>query len=308
MYLKLILIIILLFIIYYVYDVYHRASFIIESFEDKYSQNEEYKDAFDKEYVDFYDIIYKDNQHEGELLKYVDEQLKDYEEPSILVVGSGKGSFLNKVKKKYKQTHGFDRSENMLKKSQENYPYIKTIKGDITRKKLFDNNSYDLIIFDEDVINQNNKNKIEQIIKNVKPYLKKNGILLVPIYEENYLGPRARYYTTNYFDKEKNRHGFTYINNFSHNCYYVKNKEEKNGFNYQYFDKIVLKDGNARIKKTPLYIPEKEDFYELFLKNGFIVKKIYQLNDFSEIKYEVAIFKPGINKINVEKSDDKLNN
>ena len=57
-----------------------------------------------------------------------------------------------------------------------------------------------------------------------------------------------------------------------------------------------------------MYIPEKEDFYELFLNNGFIVKKIYQINDFSEIKYEVAILKPGINKINVEKSDSKLNN
>ena len=34
-----------------------------KSFEDKYSQNEQYKDVFDKEYVDFYDIIYKDNQH-----------------------------------------------------------------------------------------------------------------------------------------------------------------------------------------------------------------------------------------------------
>ena len=270
MYLKLILFIILIFIIYYFYDVYNRANFIIESFEDKYPQNEEYKDTFDKEYVDFYDIIYKDNQHEDELLKYVDEQLKEYDEPKILIIGSGKGSFLNKVKKKYKNTHGLDRSENMLKKSQENYPYIKTIKGDITRKNLFENNSYDLIIFDEDVINQNNKKKIEKIIKNVKNYLKKNGIILVPIYEENYLGPRARYYTTNYFDNERNRHGFTYINNFSHNCYYVKNKEEKNGFNYNYYDKIVLKDGNARIKKTPLYIPEKEDFYELFLNNGFM--------------------------------------
>ena len=69
MYLKLILFIILLFILYYFYDVYQRASFIIESFEDKYPQNEQYKDAFDKEYVDFYDIIYKDNEHENELLK-----------------------------------------------------------------------------------------------------------------------------------------------------------------------------------------------------------------------------------------------
>ena len=32
---------------------------IIESFEDKYPQNEEYKDTFDKEYVDFMILFIK---------------------------------------------------------------------------------------------------------------------------------------------------------------------------------------------------------------------------------------------------------
>ena len=41
-------------------------NFIIEKFEDKFSQTEVYKDSYDKELVDFYDIIYKDDEYEKE--------------------------------------------------------------------------------------------------------------------------------------------------------------------------------------------------------------------------------------------------
>ena len=303
-----ILSIILFVILYYLYNLYDRASFIVENFEDLYGQNEEYKDIYDKEFVNFYDIIYKDEKNEDEIMKYVNKELKNFKEPNILVVGCGRGSLLNKLKKQYKNSQGLDKSENMLKKCQENYPYIKTIKADISREKLFENSKYDMILFDEDTLYQNNKKKIERIIKNIRPYLSKEGILFMPIYEEKELDPSPRYYTTNYYDNERNKHGFTYINNFAHNCYYIKKENDKSGYNYDYYDKIVLKDGNYRIKKTKLYIPEKEDQYELFLHNGYNVKKIYQLNDFSENKYEIGIFKKGINKINVEKNDNNINN
>ena len=293
--------------IYYLYNLYDRAHYIIENFDDKYGQNELYKDNYDKEFVDFYDIIYKDNKNEEKIMSYINKELVNYDDPNVLVVGCGRGSLLEKIKKKYKNTHGLDKSENMLKKCQENHPYIKTIKADISREKLFSNGSYDVIIFDEDTLNQNNKKKIEKIIKNIRHYLTKNGILIVPMYEEEDLNPSPRYYTTNYYDNEKNKHGFTYINNLAHNCYYIKNENEKKGFNYNYFDKIVLKDGKARIKKIELYIPEKEYQYELFLTNGYNAKKIYQLDDFSDAKYEVAVFKKGINKINVERNDKKIN-
>ena len=153
----------------------------------------------------------------------------------------------------------------MLKKCHENYPYIKTIKANIEKSKLFENNTYDLIIFDENTLNYNNKKSINNILKNIKNYLKKDGILFIPVFEEKYLQPRPRYYTTNYIDDKKNIHGFTYINNFSHDCYLIKDKNSKDGFNYSYYDKIVLKNNKSRIKKTRLFIPDKEDYYELLL-------------------------------------------
>ena len=124
-----------------------------------YGQNEQYKDTYDKEFVNFYDIVYKNEKNEEEIMKHVNKELKDFKDPSILVVGCGRGSLLEKIKKKYKNTQGLDKSENMLKKCQENYPYIKTIKADISREKLFEKSKYDLILFDEDTLYQNNKKK-----------------------------------------------------------------------------------------------------------------------------------------------------
>ena len=307
MHIYLLIYLLIFLFIYYVYNLYDRAHFIVENFEDKYGQNEAYEDHYDKEMVNFYNIIYKDDKAENELLAYIDKELNEKNDPFVLVIGCGKGSLLKKIKEKYRNTHGLDKSENMLKKCQENYPYIKTIKADIKKSDLFEKDYYDLIIFDENTLNHNSKKSMEIIIKNMKKYIKKNGSLIVPIYEEKNLEPRPRYYTTNYYDNEKNIHGFTYINNFSHDAYYIKYKIESKGFNYDYFDKIVLKDGKHRIKKTKLYIPEKEMKYELFLTNGYTVKKIYNYDDFSDLLYEVAIFKKGSPKIDVSKNDKKIN-
>ena len=305
--LYLILYLLIFLFIYYLYDLYDKAHFIVENFEDKFDQNETYNDTYDKEFVDFYDIIYQDDDYEKEVVNYLKKELNNIENPKILLVGCGKGSLLNKIKKEFKNTHGLDKSEQMLKKCHENYPYIKTIKANIEKPKLFDNNSYDLIIFDENTLNYNNKKSINNILKNIKNYLKEDGILFIPVFEEKYLQPRPRYYTTNYIDHKKNIHGFTYINNFSHDCYLIKDKNSKDGFNYSYFDKIVLKNNKSRIKKTRLFIPEKEDYYELLLQNGYNVKKIYNFNEFSELFYEVAILKVGPKTINVEINDLKTN-
>ena len=194
----------------------------------------------------------------------------------------------------------------MLKKCHENHPYIKTIKANIEYPDLFEEESYDLILFDDHTLNYSNKKGINKICKNIKIYLTAKGILFVPIFEEKYLQPRPRYYTTNYIDKQKNIHGYTYINNFAHDCYYIKKKEE-DGYNFDYYDKIILKDGKSRIKKVPMYIPEKEEKYEIFLQNGYKVKKIHQLDDFSNIYYEVCIFTKGPLTVDVEKIDKEIN-
>lgn len=304
-----ILYLILSCIILYLFYVFRSSIYLVENFEDKYNSNEKYKDIYDKEFVDFYDIIYNEPSNNNEILNIVKEQLTN-KDSSILIVGSNTGHLLKVLKKEYKNIQGLDKSELMLKKSHINYPYIKTNKGDIQKKNLFKNNTFDLILFESKTLNQNNKDSILNILKECNNYLNKNGLLMIPVYDNNKLNPRPKYYTTNYLDNKNNIHGFTYLNDFSHDCYYIKKPEENNKddlFNYDYFDKIVLKTNEHRIKKTPLFIPSKEDYYDKVVQAGFEINKIYELDNVKiSIEFEMAVFKKintkmDINEIEIKK-------
>jgi hypothetical protein len=302
----LILILILLCILFYIYQLFTKSIALVENFEDKYNPNEKYEDIYDKEFVDFYDIIYNEPSYHQEILNILNEQIPN-KESNILIVGSNTGHLLKNIKKEYKNVQGLDKSELMLKKSHLNYPYIKTNKGDIQKGNLFNRNSFNLILFESKTLNQNNKKVINSILKHCHLYLKKNGLLMIPVYDNNKLNPRPKYYTTNYLDKKNNIHGFTYLNDFSHDAYYIKNLDENKDdvFNYDYFDKIVLKTNQHRIKKTPLFIPSKEEYYDKIVESGFEIKKIYELDNVNvSIEYEMAVFK----KMNTEMDINELEN
>ena len=82
-----------------------------------------------------------------------------------------------------------------------------------------------------------------------------------------------RYYTTSYLDNHGIVHGYTYLNNFAHDCYYILDDEDKN---YPvYFDKIILEDGRSRVKKTYMYVPKKEDMFDMVLKENYKLNFIY---------------------------------
>jgi len=307
-YSELIFYLIVILLLYYVYDLYCKSHATIENFEDKYEQTEKYEDIYDKEFVDFYNIIYNESKTHNEVTKIISNEISHKNDPQILVIGSNCGHLLKSLKTKYKHVTGLDKSEWMLKKCHSIHPYIKTIKADISKDNLFETSTYDVIIFESSTLNQNNEKNIKKILKNIHSYLKENGILICPIYEEKTLNPRPRYYTTNYIDTKKNIHGFTYLNDFNHDCYYIKrNEKDSNGhFNFDYFDKIVLKSKKHRIKKTPLYIPEKEDYYEIIISRGFDIKKIYDLDELSGlIVYELAFFKKKNVKININDLEKK---
>lgn len=291
----------IIFILYYIYDLYIKAHAIIENFEDKYDQNENYIDNYDKEFIDFYSIIYNEPKKNEHLEKIISKMLKNKNNPNILVVGSNSGNLLKALKNNFQNVSGLDKSELMLKKCHSKHPFLKTIKGDIIKENLFEPSSFDCIIFESTLLNENSEENINKILKNTYIYLKENGIMMCPIYEDKTLTPRPMYYTTNYIDNKKNVHGFTYLNDFNHDCYYIKRKKMEQGFNYDYYDKIVLKSQKHRIKKTPMYIPEKEDFYQIIMSKGFEIKKIYDLDELdSVIDYEIAFFKKKNNKVDIK--------
>jgi hypothetical protein len=249
-------------------------------------------DIYDKEFVELYEIIYRDytdidydyNIINNKILsKLTNNDIK------ILIAGSGVGKQCKKFKEKYDNVVGIDNSENMILYSKRKYPNIKFIKNNLLNQKSLEKNEYGLIVLDERTLFYNNVKKQEYLIQNCFNWLVEGGFLVVPIYIPEELQVASRYYSSNYIDDKGNTHGFTYLNDFTHNCYYIK--DEQNNIVYNFYDKIVLKDGNKRVKKTKLYIQSKEKTYDLILRNGFEIIYIEPVHLQILGGYELAIFR-----------------
>ena len=249
-------------------------------------------DLYDKEFVELYEIIYRDytdidydyNIINNKILsKLTNNDIK------IAIAGSGVGKQCKKYKEKYDNVVGIDNSENMILHSKRKYPNIKFIKNNLSSQNSLGKNEYGLIILDERTLFYNNIKKQEYIIQNCFNWLMTGGFLVVPVYIPEELQVASRYYSSNYIDDKGNTHGFTYLNDFTHNCYYIKDEKDNNIYNF--YDKIVLKDGNKRIKKTKLYIQSKEKTYDLILKNGFETVYIEPVHLQILGGYELAIFR-----------------
>lgn len=272
---------------------FYKKTGILENFEDKFDEDETYNEIYDKEFTDLYEIIYRDftdiDHDTGIVYSKVVNNIKNKDDLNFLVCGSGVGKLCKKIKDKYKNVMGVDISENMLKKSQSLYPNIKFIKGNIIKNNIFNKNTFSHIYIDERTLYYNKYNEMDKIIKNIHGWLKDNGFLIIQIYNPDKLQLASRYYSSKYIDNKGNIHGFTYLNDFSHDCYYVKDEEDKEIVHY--FDKIVLDSGHKRIKKTTFYIPSKEKVYDLILSNGFEVFYIEKIRIQIVGGYELAIFR-----------------
>lgn len=305
--------------------IYEKKEDVSEHFSDKLDYSIEYllneykekdDDIFDKEFVDLYDIAYHDffdiNRDNKVILKYLPKSVKDKKDTTSIVVG---GCGVGKVCKSWKDLgypniKGVDFSKHMLKRAETLYPNIDFIRGNLVDHKILPDKSAHLFIIDERTLYMNHTKDIEKIIKNAYHWLYDDGILVVPIYDKSELQLASRYYSTTYIDNLGLVHGFTYLDNFSHDCWYVpdldedndndkKEKKEKSERLLMYFDKFTFKDGKKRIKPTLYYFSPKTEIYDIILKSGF--EKIHIEPVCTQIVggYELAIFKKKKNSINV---------
>ena len=258
MYKYIIVILLLLYLLYYF------LNNSIENFDNNEKQ-EEYEEPFDKEFVDFYEIIYRDYSDVDFEWKIIKEKgFKNYDKENSNLIC-------------------IDQSQNMINKAYELNPNIKFKKYDLVSSDKFENNEFTHIIFDTNTIHYNHEKKIAEMLKNCHKFLKDNGKLIIPVLDSENISRAARYYTTSYLDDHGIIHGYTYLNNFAHDCYYILDEEDKN-FPI-YFDKIILEDGRARVKKTGMYVPKKEYMFDLILKEGFKVDYISKRKTFFKKLY-----------------------
>ena len=290
-----ILIIIILILLIILLFCYNKK--FIENFEDKFQDHEQYTEIYDEEFVNLYEIIYRDFSDIDFDINIIYNKIIDSSNTldiNFLVCGSGVGKVCKKIKDKYKNVIGVDISEHMLKKSQELYPNIKFIRGNITKSYIFNKHLFSHIYIDERTLYYNKIDDIDKIVKNSFEWLKEGGFLIAHVYDPNKLQLASRYYSSKYIDNKGNIHGFTYLNDFSHDCYYIKDNDSKDNDNkdiFNYFDKIIFDTGHIRIKKTTFYIPSKEIIYDIFLNNGFDIFYIEKIRLQIVGGYELAIFK-----------------
>jgi ubiquinone/menaquinone biosynthesis C-methylase UbiE len=276
-----------------------------------FEDHEKYEEIYDTEFVNLYEIIYRDfsdiDYDTDIIYKKIVDNIKNKNDINFLVCGCGVGKLCKKIKEKYKNIIGVDISENMLKKAQSLYPNIKFVRGNIIKPNIFAKNTFSHIYIEERTLYYNKKENIENIIRNSFTWLKDGGFLIVQIYDPKKLQLACRYYTAKYIDNKGNVHGFTYLNDFSHDCYYLKDEEnEENEEIFNYYDKIVLEDGgNKRIKKTTFYIPPKEIVYDIILNNGFDIFYIEKIRLQIVGGYELAIFRKKKQIISVDDLEKK---
>jgi ubiquinone/menaquinone biosynthesis C-methylase UbiE len=304
---KILFVITLIILILFLIFSYHKIR-SIENFEDKFDDHEKYDEIYDEEFINLYEIIYRDfsdiDYDTKIVYSKVVENIKNKENINFLVCGSGIGKLCKKIKEKYNVV-GVDISENMLKKAQTLYPNIKFIRGNIIKNNIFNKNQFSHIYIDERTLYYNKPENIDTIIKNSFNWLVENGFLIVQIYDPLELQVAARYYSSQYIDNKGNFHGFTYLNDFSHDCYYIKDENDDNKEIFHYFDKIVFDNGSKRIKKTTFYIPSKEKVYDIIINNGFDVFYIEKVRTQIVGGYELAIFRKKKQIVSVDELEKK---
>lgn len=282
----------------------------IENFEDKFIDHEKYDEIYDDEFINLYEIIYRDfsdiDYDTKIVYSKVVDNIKNKDNINFLVCGSGVGKLCKKIKEKYNVV-GVDISENMLKKAQILYPNIKFIRGNIIKNNIFNKNQFSHIYIDERTLYYNKSEDIDKIIKNTFDWLVEGGFLIVQIYDPLKLQVASRYYSSNYMDNKGNLHGFTYLNDFSHDCYYIKDENDNNNDKeiFYYFDKIVFETGHKRIKKTTFYIPSNEKIYDIIINNGFNVFYIEEIRTQIVGGYELAIFRKKKQIVSVDELEKK---
>ena len=333
-----ILFLIFLLSLFQCYDPNQLCRKTVEHYEEriggKMSKDDNYRDLYDSEFVDIYELVYRDETDTKNVVDVMKskclDNIQDSSKLNIMIGGCGVNKTGSYLKKSYDKVTCVDLSENMLMKAQQLHPECKYIHGDLRNKNLFKKGEFSHILLDERLLNYHNKKDMSQIIDNCNFWIAEQGFLITPIYGNEKLGVASRYYSMNYHDDKGNLHGFTYINDFSHDCYYIKDmpeneqKEKSNkkesevvkevdsdvDYIYNFFDKIVLDDGRKRIKKFEFYFYPKDEIYTIIVRRHF---KIFYVEPYKIGKqvmggYDVVVFRKERSQLSVEEIQEKYEN
>jgi len=140
---------------------------------------------------------------------------------------------------------------------------------------LFEKDKFDIISIGLMTLHMNSKGNVDKILDNCHKWLKNEGVLIVDIVENERLILFPQDYSQFYNDDKGNRHFFTYFKGFLHDLWFIKDKKEKEG--YDFYEKVVLENGKDRVKTTKLYIPSPSELIGIIENKGFKLEEVLEI-------------------------------
>ena len=281
-------VILLIIYLYGLYNLIKNKSF--EFFDNKLLTEE---DIYDKQYIEFYKVIFNMNDVISKEINLIEEKtlskIKNKENINILDAGCGTGLHSSLLQKKGYDVIGIDKSKNMLKSAEYDNVYVKYILGDFLNLDNFKIKSFSHIISNSDSFYLNNENQMKKIIINYFRWLKDGGFLIFYLVDNKKLDPSPKEYSQYFIDNKKNKHSYTHFKGFTHDAWFMTNNERSNG--YDYYQKITINKDEQRIKILKYTFPDRKFILDLILSNGF---KYYSSIDLSLLDvgdYEIIIFR-----------------
>ena len=132
-------------------------------------------------YANYYDLLYKDKDYEGEV-EYIDKIIKKYTDKanSILDLGCGTGKHAELLSHKGYFIHGVDASEKMLEKANLRARYNSKIQFTLSNIQDFNLKvKFDVVTALFHVMSYlNDDDSINQSLKNIYYHLKEGGIFI----------------------------------------------------------------------------------------------------------------------------------
>ena len=262
-------------------------------------QNEKYKvyrndDLYDDFYVSVYDKLLFNNFKNAFELKYIEQEISDIKNKSMLDIGSGTGHHCALFKSQGYTCQGLDISQAMINKAKENYPDIKFNLGDGLNTMLFDPNKFGLITMLYFTIYYI-ENK-EQMFRNCFDWLDYGGYFVLHLVDQNLFDPMVPSSTSltlvslQDHAKERITKSNVVFNNFKYKSHLILEDSKNNG---EFREKFIFNDNKIRINEHTLYFDTQKIILDIAKSVGFIViKKLDMKKCLYDYQYLYVLQKP----------------
>lgn len=210
--------------------------------------------------------------------KYIDEVLKNYDNPKILDIGAGCGAYSIPLSKNYNVT-SLEIVKHNLKVIEKNSNNIKLIHGNATNLSMINDKTYDVILIFGPMYHLITKEDKLKCLNEAKRVLKDNGIILISYIMNEYAIIRHGF---------KDRHILEELNKLDNNFKIKEN--ENNLYSYVRIEDIDLLNKEANMKRIKIisqdsianYIREyinklNDEEFDLFIKYQLSICERYEI-------------------------------